>query len=202
MSSRDALSRDTGDPGLRRTATRAALFVGVPLSVALGVQAISAQVLPKTWSAGETLTAADLNANFAAVAAAEPNGWFECGTLENLRDGAVKCQIAEFPADDYEYGFKYNAPDPHLANCLVWNRGLRFVNRLPYMVDSDNPTGGTMSLGGAMFYTETDAPDDDIPSQCGADTWRHRYWKIVDGNVVAHASNGCTNQKLFCRKRT
>jgi len=49
--------------------TRLGLLIGTPLVVALGVSAISqAEVtLPKTWTAGETLTAADLNNNLAAL---------------------------------------------------------------------------------------------------------------------------------------
>ena len=51
-------------------AQRLALFVGVPLAVLGGVRAVSwAALTLKSWTTGETLTAADLNGNFAALAA-------------------------------------------------------------------------------------------------------------------------------------
>lgn len=71
----------------------------------------------------------------------------------------------------------------------------------PYIVLSDNPTDGTMQLGGAMFYTETNATDDDIPASCASGLWRHHYWEIVGGSVVLSGTNGCLNQALFCRHR-
>ena len=58
-----------GERKLSRT-TRLALLVTIPLAVVGGVRAVTwAQSALKSWADGETLTAADLNANFAALAA-------------------------------------------------------------------------------------------------------------------------------------
>jgi len=194
------------DPVLSPRATRIALLVIVPLAVVFGVQTISWAV-PKMWARGDTLTADDLNQNFkeledkvAALSAGNP--WVPCGKLEDLRSATKPCEIAAFPVDQYEYGFKYNTTEAVPVTCTRWNRGMRVFNRDPYMVGSDNPTSG-MSLGGAMFYTETDATDDDIPASCASGTWRHRYWRIVDGNLdaIGLGTNGCVNLDLFCRRR-
>jgi hypothetical protein len=56
----------------RRWARRIAILIGVPLAVVGGVRAVTwAAVTLKVWTTGETLTAADLNANFAALAAGQ-----------------------------------------------------------------------------------------------------------------------------------
>jgi hypothetical protein len=47
--------------------TRVALLVLVPLGLLFGIRDIAWAVTLKTWSAGETLTADDLNANFTAI---------------------------------------------------------------------------------------------------------------------------------------
>ena len=184
-------------------ATRIGLLIIVPLALVVGVRTVSWAV-PKVWSRGETLTADDLNRNFKslddAVAAANP--WLECGTLESLRNGAAPCEVNDHPVDQYEYGFKYNGPEVHPAACLQWNVGIRIINREPYMVNSDDPSSGAMQLGGAMFYTNTNAADDDVPAPCAANTWRHRYWRVVGGSVVMDlGSNGCVNQPIYCRRR-
>lgn len=46
---------------------RVAMWVGVPLAVLGGVQIVTAAAQVKTWTSGDTLTAADLNANFQAM---------------------------------------------------------------------------------------------------------------------------------------
>lgn len=192
-----------GPPSPR--STRIALLVMIPLAVVFGVQAISWAV-PKVWSRGDTLTAGDLNQNFKSLddqvtALSAPNPWVKCGSLEDLRAGANRCQIGGFPSDQYEYGIKYNSPEVAVARCLTWNVGLRVVNRDPYMVQSDDPTDGSMRLGGAIFYTETNATDDDIPGSCGVGTWRQHYWQIVNGNIALLSGNGCVTLDLYCRKR-
>jgi hypothetical protein len=58
-----------GAPSKR--ATRLALSIGVPVALMVGAQAVSwAATTLKTWNDGDTLTAADLNANFAALSTA------------------------------------------------------------------------------------------------------------------------------------
>jgi len=203
-------------------ATRIGLLILIPVAVVFGVQTISWAV-PKIWAQGNTLTADDLNQNFKdledkvtalstsnkaledkVAALSTANAWVKCGKLEDLRSTANPCQIAAFPSDQYEYAFKYNTAEAVPLTCTLWNtgRGMRVFNRDPYMVGSDNPTSG-MARGGAMFYTETDAADDDIPASCAPGTWRHRYWRIADGNLDATGlgSNGCVNLDLFCRRR-
>jgi hypothetical protein len=61
-----------------RRATRLALFFGVPIAVLLGAGAAGwAGVTLKTWNDGDTLTAADLNSNFAALSAALPKSMYQ-----------------------------------------------------------------------------------------------------------------------------
>lgn len=119
----------------------------------------------------------------------------------DLRNGAKRCEITAFPVDKYEYGFKYNGAEVNVADCLLWNVGLRFINRHPYMVNSDNPSAGT-HFGGAVFYTETNSADDDVPSPCASNTWRHQYWRLTATGISLDLfSNGCLNQPVFCRRR-
>jgi hypothetical protein len=47
--------------------TRLALIIGVPIAVLIGARAISHALTLKTWNTGDTLTAAELNANFQAI---------------------------------------------------------------------------------------------------------------------------------------
>jgi hypothetical protein len=56
---------DSSTPSI--SLTRIGLLVLVPLAVVLGVRAVAWAVNLKTWSSGDTLTAADLNGNFAAI---------------------------------------------------------------------------------------------------------------------------------------
>ena len=205
MKSDQRRARGGRDGELSRSTTRIGLLVAIPLAVVFGIQAI-AWAVPKVWTHGETLTADDLNHNFKAVddavaAVNQPSPWLACGVLEDLRTGAALCELDKFPVDQYEYGFRYNSHEVHVADCLDWNFGLRVVNRHPYMVNSDDPTDGTMGLGGAMFYAGTHAADDDTPAACAANTWRHHYWKITGGNVTLIGSNGCFDWPLFCRRR-
>jgi hypothetical protein len=222
MSRRDLLDNDRYDRVLSPRATRIGLLILIPVAVVFGVQTISWAV-PKIWAQGNTLTADDLNQNFKdledrvttlstsnkaledkVAALSTANAWVKCGKLEDLRAGANRCQIAAFPVDQYEYGFKYNTAEVTPATCTFWNVGLRIFNRDPYMVSSDDPTAaGAMALGGALFYTETNATDDDIPSPCASGTWRHRYWRIVGGSLdpTGLGTNGCVNLDLFCRRR-
>lgn len=206
MSRRELHDGAERDPVLSPRATRIGLLILVPVAVVFGIQTVSWAV-PKIWARGDTLTAEELNQNFkdledkiAAQGASNP--WMPCGKLEELRTTAKPCQLAAFPVDQYEYGFKYNTVEAVPMRCTSWNRGMRVFNRDPYFVGSDNPTSG-MSLGGAMFYTETDATDDDIPAVCASGTWRHRYWQIVGGSLDATGlgTNGCVNIDLFCRRR-
>jgi hypothetical protein len=47
--------------------TRIWMMITIPLAVVFGVEAISHALTLKTWSSGDTLTAAELNANFQAI---------------------------------------------------------------------------------------------------------------------------------------
>lgn len=137
-----------------------------------------------------------------AEAPVAPNPWVPCGHLEDLRNTAHACEITGFPLSSYEYGFAWLSPEVYVANCLFWNVGMRVINRIPHMVNSDNPSLG-FQLGGEVFYTDTYATDDDIPNSCPSGTWRHRYWRITAGGAATDIfSNGCFNTVLFCRKRT
>ena len=142
-----------------------------------------------------------LSTTHAEAQSTPPNPWVLCGSLESLRIGTSRCEINGFPVDQYEYGFAYNSKEVYVANCLFWNVGIRVANRLPYMVHSDNPSTG-MSFGGAVFYTETFASDDDVPNSCASGNWRHRYWNMTaNGDIATGFSNGCLNLPLFCRRR-
>jgi hypothetical protein len=63
------------------SATRLGLILGVPLALVIGVQAVT-WAATKTWTSGETLTAADLNNNFAEKADIAQEAW-KTPTFEN-----------------------------------------------------------------------------------------------------------------------
>ncbi len=122
--------------------------------------------------------------------------WFLCGNLGDLHDNS-DCQVEDYPGLEYEYGFIYNSRTPMPAVCTYWNRGMRFYNRDPYMVNSDNPSAN-VSYGGALWYTGTDATDD---NSCNGATWRHKYWRLSSGTVVPFSGNGCFSLNVYCRER-
>lgn len=118
--------------------------------------------------------------------------WFLCGNLGQL----VNCQLPNFPVTRHEYGIALNTAQPQVVTCSTWNAGYRIYNRDPYFTYSDNPSVSS-NWGGAMFYTGTNASDDD---DCQSGTWRHRYWILGTNNVVNPSwSGGCINQPLWCR---
>lgn len=124
--------------------------------------------------------------------------WFACGNLGQVNTST--CQLPEYPILDYEYAIGYNSREPLPVVCTLWNRGVRLYNKTPYLIFSDNPTT-VMRYGGAVFYTGTDASDDD---SCASGQWRHRYWQLEAGNAVtAGQSNGCygSNLAIYCRSR-
>jgi hypothetical protein len=152
---------------------------------------------PKPASPAQTPTTSEPARSTRALADGS-NPWFLCGSLAALQS----CSLASFPTDVYEYGFKYNSSEALAASCLFWNVGFRLINRNPYIIFSDNPTDGSMRFGGAMFYTGTNASDDDVPSQCPGGFWRQRYWYLDANNVPQTiGSNGCVNLDLYCRLR-
>ena len=79
--------------------TRLALVVGVPLATLVGARLDAlAAVSLKTWNSGDTLTAADLNANFEALRVSTANSksyslnGLYCGTTVTTHDGALTGQ--------------------------------------------------------------------------------------------------------------
>lgn len=175
---------------------RLGLLVLVPLAVLCDQTLAWAE--PKPESRTQTSIVAEHGCSASALAAGAPNPWVLCGTLSALSG----CSLPSFPTDQYEYGFKYNSNEALVASCLNWNRGSRFVNRVPYVMLSDNPSDGSMRFGGAIFYTGTDAADDDVPGVCPAGFWRHRYWFLDANNAIQTlASNGCVNLDIYCRLR-
>ena len=113
---------------------------------------------------------------------------------------STTCQLP-YPSTHYEYGIAYNSREPLPVVCTSWNVGARLYNKDPYFVQSDNPTAG-MRYGGFVFYTGTQADDDNCPIE----QWRHRYWYInPDGGITVWAGNGCygrgRNLTVYCRAR-
>jgi hypothetical protein len=124
-------------------------------------------------------------------------GWFVCGNLSQI---GWSCQLANYPSGQYEYGIAYNSQEPMDVTCSYWNYGMRVYNKLPYVIDSDNPQGGAR-WGGFMFYTNTLATDDDT---CTGGSWRHKYWRLDVNNALTTIwSNGCSGSDLpiYCRAR-
>jgi hypothetical protein len=123
------------------------------------------------------------------------NSWFICGNLGQLSN----CQLPGYPSTEYEYAIQWTtSPEPLPVACVTWNVGSKVQNKEPHFVYSDNPTSG-MRWGGFMFYSGTNAADDDV---CQSGTWRHRYWYLDANNtIVAAFSNGCINPPLYCRAR-
>ncbi|MCP3102703.1 hypothetical protein LZ198_27890 [Myxococcus sp. K15C18031901] len=131
----------------------------------------------------------------ATPAAAGP--WFPCGSFSDL-NLTKNCQLDRYPVTHFEYAIQYNSAEPLPVVCTTWNYGFRIYNKLPIVVESDNPQG-VMRWGGAIFYTATTASDDDT---CGVGTWRHKYWRLDQNNTVTTAwTNGCLNLPLLCRER-
>ncbi|WP_148314201.1 hypothetical protein [Sorangium cellulosum] len=140
----------------------------------------------------------------AIASAAQAAEWIPCARIDRLRE----CELQAFPSTRYEYGITYlTNSEPLPVVCTFWNSGRRIYNKHPFLNYSDNPAAG-MRWGGFVFYTGTNAPDDDIGNavnQCKAESpWRHRYWWInPSGSVSTGDSNGCygTNVTLYCRER-
>ncbi|HYX35184.1 MAG TPA: hypothetical protein VE954_18975 [Oligoflexus sp.] len=122
--------------------------------------------------------------------------WKPCGTIDQI---AAVCSLPQFPLKDYEYAMIYNGEEPQPVTCVVWNRGKKIHNRLPYLIYTDDPSKD-MKWGGFAFYTGTDAADDD---SCPKGSWRHRYWSLSANNqVVTEFSNGCVDKlEIYCRRR-
>jgi hypothetical protein len=75
---------------LQRWVRRIALIIGVPLAVLGGVRAVSwAALTLKSWTTGETLTAADINGNFAMLAAAQAPDQIVAGFNAGVTAGAA-----------------------------------------------------------------------------------------------------------------
>ncbi len=152
-------------------------------------------------AAAETLSGGG-NADALHTHAAAAVGWSECGTLADM----TSCQLPDYPSDDYEYGFKYNGSHVQRANCTTWNAGFNLYNAEPYLIENDNPSV-SMRMGGTMFYTATDATDDDQPTPCASGEWRQRYWYIsptTESGVTPAWTNGCrgADVTIYCRLRT
>lgn len=121
--------------------------------------------------------------------------WAPCGTLADLSG----CSLPGFPPTEYQYGVQYNSTEPMAVQCTFWNQGRRLYNTLPYFVNSDDPSAG-MQWGGFMWYTGTNAADDDTCPNAGE--WRHQYWILGANNAVSPiGGNGCAIQPILCRKR-
>src|SRR5262245_61282511 len=67
--------------------TRVALIVGTPIALVVATQIVAWAASLKTWNSGDTLTAADLNANFAAMGSDVAS---VSTALTSLDGGAVK----------------------------------------------------------------------------------------------------------------
>lgn len=122
--------------------------------------------------------------------------WVSCGTLADFGSG---CANPAFPITEYQYAIAYNGDEPKPIQCTNWNVGRRVYNVLPYFVQSDDPSV-SMNWGGFMWYTGTNATDDDTCPAAGQ--WRHQYWALGANNVVSPlGGNGCSLPPVFCRKR-
>jgi hypothetical protein len=128
------------------------------------------------------------------------NDWFIGGNLADLLAGGGK--LNAYPPEQYEYGFRYVSSNTiEEAICTRWNFGLRFYNKYPNFVDSDDPSGG-MAWGGTMWYINTAAADDDAATPTH---WRHGFWKMdfndaAKGIRIFH-TNGFNELNVYCRKR-
>lgn len=152
---------------------------------------------------GHASSASDLSAIMAvqqgqisAILEKMDRSWKPCGTISQI---ALKCSLPQFPLTDYEYGIAYNSEEPMPVSCVVWNRGQKIHNRQPYLIYTDDPSKG-MKWGGFIFYTGTDAADDD---SCPRGSWRHHYWSLATNNqVMVEFSAGCMDKvEIFCRRR-
>lgn len=93
-----------------RLVTRWGLLLGVPLALVLGHSAVSwAQVTLKTWKDGETLTAADLNSNFAMLASSTARDTPEevVGKLNAAVAGGAKLTLGEVTAASSQYDLRW-----------------------------------------------------------------------------------------------
>jgi hypothetical protein len=104
-----------GAPSKR--ATRLALSIGVPVALMIGAQAVSwAATTLKTWNDGDTLTAADLNANFAALRVKsiyQVWGRTTCGTADSVIHTGF---VGAFGANQGAMGGEAMCLDDTLAN--------------------------------------------------------------------------------------
>lgn len=129
--------------------------------------------------------------------------WAACGTLADLANG--NGVLPGKTLVNYEYGIAYNSPEPLPVHVTTWNVGIRVYNKLPYLIETDNPEDvNANKLGGFIFYRGTYASDDN----CGAGSFRHHYWaQDTDHTAIlnynGYYSNGCygKNITVYCRTR-
>ena len=133
--------------------------------------------------------------------------WVACGKLSDI-NVTNNSGISGKPLTKYEYGIasSFNSTEPVPIIATSWNYGIRVYNKTPYFVFSDNPSN--MKLGGAVFYSGTQAADDN----CGSGNFRHRYWHITtNSEIITDGSHGCygstgngtgiSNPVVYCRLR-
>jgi hypothetical protein len=143
-----------------------------------------------------------------ASAQVQAGPWLVCGTLSQMTV-ANKGTIPGKPVNKFEYGIAYNSVEPMPIFSTAWNNGIRIYNKLPFLIQADNPS--SMRQGGFVFYSGTLANDDN----CGNGNFRHQYWQIeTDSTVTTIGTNGCygstgtgidlngvSNPPIYCRTR-
>jgi len=120
--------------------TRIALIVIVPIAIVAGIRAVAWAINLKTWSAGETLTSADLNANFDAIkteinvpawtAVAFSTGW---GNYPDVMYGGA--EYRKIGTTVYLRGFVSGADFAANAGIFTFPAGYRPLKRRVFSAD-------------------------------------------------------------------
>jgi hypothetical protein len=156
------------------SATRLGLLVAVPTAVLFGAQAIAwAASAVKTFQAGETLTADDLNASFAATVDRTSNQTID-GTKTFVKPIDVGYQV-------------FHAAPAVPGSCV------RLPNVPIGVFDCSCPAGTVVVAGGANSNLGTDIVKESRPAS--ATTWRFACTKSSDGSLV-----DCATMSYACAR--
>lgn len=166
------------------SATRVALIFFVPVAVLVGARLVAWATTPKTWTSGETLTAADLNANFDSLNAQ---------IVDKSSDQTIGGnKTFTSPIDVGLENLTFNVTGTLPPECVAGTSG--------YM-DCKCPAGKTAIAGGGyaganMFLDESRNPVGNSACATGAND---SCWRVACANSAGTRAR-CTYVNVVCAR--